>query len=30
VEWSVEELGMLLDGIDFRKRFTTLSYERFA
>ena len=30
VEWSAEELGMLLDGIDFRKRFTVLSYERFA
>ena len=30
VEWSAEELGMLLSGIDFRKRFTTLNYQRFA
>lgn len=30
VEWSAEELGMLLDGIDFRKRFETLQYERFG
>jgi len=30
VEWSAEELGMLLEGIDFRKRFTALNYQRFA
>jgi transposase len=30
VEWSGEELAMLLEGIDFRKRFTSLRYERFA
>ena len=30
VEWSAEELGMLLEGIDFRKRFTSLNYKRFA
>lgn len=30
VEWSAEELGMLLDGIDFRKRFQRLEYKRFA
>lgn len=30
VEWSSEELGMLLDGIDFRRRFKELSYTRFA
>jgi transposase len=30
VEWSPEELTMLLEGIDFRKRFTALEYKRFA
>jgi len=30
VEWSVEEFGMLLEGIDLRKRFTSLDYKRFA
>ena len=30
VEWSAQELGMLLDGIDFRKRFKSLDYKRFA
>lgn len=30
VEWSADELGMLLDGIDFRKRFKSLEYKRFA
>jgi transposase len=30
VEWSAEELTMLLDGIDFRRRFTALKYQRFA
>jgi Transposase and inactivated derivatives len=30
VEWSAEELTMLLAGIDFRKRFTALEYQRFA
>jgi len=30
VEWSTEELEMLLEGIDFRKRFAKLDYQRFA
>jgi transposase len=30
VEWSAGELEMLLEGIDFRKRFGELNYQRFA
>jgi transposase len=30
VNLSADELGMILEGIDFRKRFTTLEYSRIA
>jgi transposase len=30
VQWSAQELEMVLEGIDFRKRFVALEYRRFA
>jgi len=30
VQIGVEELTMMLEGIDFRKRFTALEYERLS